>query len=154
MGSEFVFFPDYDEFLTFLSPLSIYDLFTSEIGSVSFGSQFYSTKYCFKNDFSIPVTKRMPIPIDPFPECKDSKFDPFNCPQQHGRRKFIARPTVIGGLNLNSCSIIEDKFDILDLDARVAVLRHYRGYIRIDLDVCTKLLSSSHYKIKVSSRHH
>ncbi|KAL0231204.1 hypothetical protein GEMRC1_010609 [Eukaryota sp. GEM-RC1] len=148
MGSEFVFFPDYDEFLTFSSSMSINDLFTSEIGSVTFGSQFYSTKYCFKNDFNIPITKRMPIYEDPLPECKDTKYNPFNCPRQHGRRKYIARPSVIGNLNLHSCSIFGQNFKVLNIDPRIAVLRHYRGYIKQDLDICTKLLSLSLDSIK------
>ncbi|KAL0231293.1 hypothetical protein GEMRC1_010697 [Eukaryota sp. GEM-RC1] len=149
MGSEFVFFPDYDEFLTFSSPMSINDLFTPDIGSVTFGSQFYSTKYCLKNDFNIPITKRMPILEDPLPECKDDYFDPFNCLGQHGRRKYIARPSTIGHLDFHSCTIIDEHFWLVNVDTRVALLRRYRDYFKKDVDICTKSMSSSIDNIKV-----
>ncbi|KAL0206252.1 hypothetical protein P9112_001559 [Eukaryota sp. TZLM1-RC] len=144
MGSEYVVFQDYDEFLTFSESVSSFEeFFNPDIGAITFGSQFYSAEHCIENDSSLLPTARMPKYLDPMPECINEELDKYECRGPLGRRKYIIKPQIVSHLNVHSPVLFNRKFKTLNVNAKDAIIRHYRGFIINNFPVCSKIISKN-----------
>ncbi|KAL0211928.1 hypothetical protein RCL1_005554 [Eukaryota sp. TZLM3-RCL] len=166
-SAKYLQFSDIDEFFV-AGEVNLETFFNDKIGSVSFGSQRYSLSYCtttheglssiLSRAIESPLSQEdeqtlfstvspvdlMPVSEDFLPVCrKDAhtylKFDYKFCRRGKGVRKYFVRPTSLAMPYVHSCSL--NSLSHVDVDSRLALFRHYRGFGYVKQPICDGTLS-------------